>query len=155
MTTSYFVDAPVSRANLSRAIEHTTPHLRPVLEAVRDFQVGMLFVRQTAEPFRIPPETKRPAIVMIGDDFERAVGPAGFHTPSIRRAIRACSAFAIVSSAPTRNVYAGIAQVAAVTRRNTMLIETRIDQEIGWLALVQKLAPGKPVLLSTVEGGHA
>jgi hypothetical protein len=155
VTTSLFTDAPSSRENLNRAIAYTAPHLRPVLEAVRDFRVGMLFVRQTAEPFRIHYDLKRPAIVMIGDDFDRAVGPAGFHLPSVRRAIRACSAFAVVSSAPPPDAYAAIAHTAAITRRNTMLIETRVDQEIAWVALIQKLAPGRFVLLSTVKGGHA
>lgn len=155
MTTSHFINAPTTRENLNRAIEHTEPHLRPVLEAVRDFRVGMLFVRQSAEAFRLPHDPGRPAIVMIGDDFDRAVGPDGFHLPSIRRAIRACSAFAVVSSAPTVDVYATIATTAAVTRRNTMLIETRPDQEIPWVALIQKLAPRCPIVLATVKGGTA
>ena len=38
--------------------------------------------------------------MMIGDDMEQAVGPTGFHLPSIRRAIRACDAFAVVSAEP-------------------------------------------------------
>jgi len=155
VTTSLFTDAPSSRENLNRTIACTAPHLRPVLEAVRDFRVRMLFVRQTAKPFRISRDPTRPAIVMIGDDFDRAVGPDGFHLPSVRRAIRACSAFAVVSSAPPPDAYAAIAHTAAVTRRNTMLIETRVDQEIAWVALIQKLAPGRFILLSTVKGGHA
>lgn len=155
MTTSHFINAPATRENLTRAIEHTSPHLRPVLETVRDFRVGMFFVRQSAEAFRLPHEPGRPAIVMIGDDFDQAMGPHGFHLPSIRRAIRACSAFAVVSSAPPVDVYATIATTAAVTRRSTMLIETRPDQEIPWLALIQKLAPRCPIMLSTVTGGLA
>jgi len=126
-----------------------------VLKAVRDFRVGMLFVRQSAEPFRLPRDPKRPAIIIIGDDFDRAVGPAGFHMPSVRRAIRACRSFVVVSSSPTTDSYEAVARVASVTRTNAMLIETQIDQEIAWLSLIQKLAPGKPILLSTVEGGNA
>lgn len=155
MTTSTFIDMPATRANLNRAIAHTEPHLRPVLEAVRDFQIGMLFVRQTAEPFRLPRDRKRPMIVLIGDDFDAAVGPTGFHMPSVRRAIRACRSFVVVSSSPTVDSYSAVAQVASVTRTNAMLVETRLEQELAWVGLIQKLAPGKPILLSTVEGGHA
>lgn len=128
-------------------------HLRPIMEAVRDGGAGMLFVGQSADVFRIPP--KRPAIVILGDDFDRAVGPEGFHLPSIRRAIRACSAFAVVSSAPPPIVYATVAATAAVMRQNVMLVETRPEQEIAWTALIQKLAPGRMVWLATIEGRHA
>ncbi len=98
---------------------------------------------------------KCPAIIIIGDDFDRAVGPAGFHLPSIRRAIRACTAFAVISCEPLPHVYGVIAITATLTRRNVMLIETRPEQELAWLGLIQKLAPGRPITLATVEGGHA
>ncbi len=155
MTSSHFINAPATRANLNRAIEHTAPHLRPVLEAVRDLNVGMFFVQQSTQAFRLPRDRARPAIVLIGDDYDRALGPHGFHLPSVRRAIRACSAFAVVSSAPSIDVYASIATTAAATRRSTMLIETRLEQELPWMSLIQTLAPRCPIVLSTIAGGRA
>lgn len=76
----------------------------------------MLFVPQGTQAFRIPEQPKKPAILIIGDDFDRAHGPTGFHMPSIRRAIRACSSFAVVSSAPQPAVYATVAVGVAAMR---------------------------------------
>lgn len=147
--------APATRADINLAIEASPEYLRPILESVRDHHVAMLFVGQSDAPFRMPTKSDRPNIVIIGDDFDQAIGPEGFHMPSIRRAIRACDAFAIVSSGPQAVVYASIAVTAAASRRNVMLIETRPEQEIPWLALVQKLAPRRHIWLATVKGGHA
>lgn len=144
-----------TRAKLTFAIEHSAPHLRPLIEAVRDHSIGMLFAPQGTEAFRIPSDPKRPAVVIIGDDFDSAMGPTGFHMPSIRRAIRACHAFAVISSEPQPAVYAEVAVTAAIARCNVMLIETRPEQEIPWLSLVQKLAPGRFIWLATVQGGRA
>ncbi len=155
MTMRPIVDAGATRARLTAAIEQTQPYLRPILEAVRDHGAAMLFVPQGLDAFRIPAKPRKPAIIMIGDDFEAAHGPNGFHMPSIRRAIRACSSFAVVSSAPQAQVYAIIAVTVAATRTNAMLIETRPEQELAWVELIQKLAPGRFIQLATVEGGHA
>lgn len=149
------VHTPATRANINLALEHSPAYLHPILEAVRDHGVGMMFVPQGLEAFRLPRDQKRPAIVIIGDDFESAVGPGGFHLPSIRRAIRACQYFAVVSSAPPPAVYLTVAVGAATLRQNAMLIETRPEQEIQWVSLIQKLAPGRFIQLATVEGGHA
>lgn len=146
---------PSSRANLDAAYEAVPLHLKPVIKAVRDHRCGLLFVRQSAEPFRLPDDPGRPAIVLIGDDMHCAVGPNGFHIPSLRRTIRACTAFAVISSAPQPDAYSAIAAMAALTRRNVMIIETRIEEELPWMALIQKLAPKRFIWLATVEGGNA
>jgi hypothetical protein len=149
------VHSPATRAGLDRAMEHAEPHLRPVLQAVRDHQVGLLFIGQQSSPFRLPADRKRPAIIIIGDDLEQAVGPEQFHLPSIRRAVRASHSFAVISSAPPADLYQAMSTTAAVTRRNVMIVETRPEQEIQWVSLIQRLAPRQPICLSTVKGGHA
>lgn len=136
-------------------MEQSPPHLRPILETVRDLGTAFMFVPQGDQAFRIPEYPKKPAIVLIGDDMHRSVGPAGFHLPSIRRTIRACTAFAVVSGAPQADAYEAIARMAALTRRDVMLVETRLEHELDWLGLIQKLAPKRRILLATVEGGHA
>lgn len=143
-----------TRANLDLALKTVPAYLHPILQAVRDHGVGMMFVPQVTEPFRLPRDHKRPAIIIIGDDFDCAVGPDGFHLPSIRRAIRACQAFAVVSSAPPPAVYLTVAVGAAALRQSAMLIETRPEQEIQWVSLIQKLAPGRFIQLATVEGSR-
>ena len=149
------VNAPATTAGLTAALADAPPHLRPVILAVRDHRIGLLLVAQSAGPFAIPREPKRAAaIVIVGDDFDRSLGPDGFHLPSLRRAIRACRAFAVVSSAADPTLYAGLS-AAAVSGCNTMIVETRLEHEFQWVALIQKLAPKRPLLISTVKGGTA
>lgn len=155
-----FTSPPVTphgttRANLDVAIAHTQPHLVPILTAVRDCGLAMMFVPQGAEAFRIPRGADRPTLTIIGDDFDAAHGPEGFHLPSVRRAIRSSLVFTVVSSAPSVEVYAAAAMAAVLGRLNALLVETRPEQELAWVGLIQKLAPGRPVLLSTVKAGHA
>ncbi|MCC6829559.1 MAG: hypothetical protein IT550_15160 [Novosphingobium sp.] len=143
-----------TRDSLTRALEGLPDHLRPIVLAMRDYGIGFMFVPQVADAFRLPRD-KRTTITVLGDDFDQAVGPEGFHMPSVRRAIRSSHAFAVVSSAPPPDVYSAMATTAAATRANVLLVETRPEQEIQWVNLIQKLAPGRFVWLATVEGGHA
>ncbi|VWX52971.1 hypothetical protein [Novosphingobium sp. 9U] len=155
MTARTLINSPATRADLDHAMVNAAPHLRPIVKAVRDHGVDMLFAGQGAGAFRVPAGTTRPVIFMVGDDFDKALGPEGFHMPSIRRAIRSSHSFAIISSGPQADAYTAMALAAAATRQNTVIVETRPEQEIAWLALVQKLAPGRFIWLATVEGGHA
>lgn len=149
------IHAPATTARLTAALAVAPDHLRPIILAVRDHRVGMLFVAQDAQPFWIPTEPKRTAaVVILGDDMEQSKGPDGFHMPSVRRAIRACQAFAVISSAPTADVYTSMG-AAAVGGRNAMIVETRLGHEFEWVALIQKLAPRRPLIISTVKGGTA
>jgi len=148
-------NAGASRASLTAAMEKSPEYLHPILGAVRDHGAAMLFVSQGTQAFRIPDQPKKPTIILVGDDFDRAHGPGGFHLPSIRRAIRACSSFAVVASAAQPAVYATVTVGVAALRQNAMLIETRPEQELAWVALIQKLAPRRFIQFATIEGGHA
>jgi hypothetical protein len=150
-----FINAGATRASLTDLIENAPVYFQPILKVVRDHGVAMLFVPQGLQPFRIPDQPQKPAIILVGDDLEVALSPDGFHRPSIRRAIRACNSFAVISSAPQSDVYATVAVGVAATRHHAMLIETRPEQELAWVALIQTLAPGRFIQLATVEGGHA
>ncbi|MCG5237124.1 hypothetical protein [Xanthobacter oligotrophicus] len=130
-------------------------HLSILASAVRDYGVNMLNIVQSPTPFRINRHRNGPTIFLLGDDCESALGPVAFHMPSVRRAIRASSAFTIISCAPLPEAYDEAASVAVLARQHVMIVETRIEQEIPWMSLIQKLAPGKPLLLATVNGGHA
>lgn len=154
MTARYVRHTPSTSAHLDQALARSPEHLRPILDAVRALHVGVLFVTQAPQPFAIPRDPQRSVVVIIGDDYDRADGPGGFHLPSIRRVIRGSVAFAVVSSAPPTVVYAWITAAAVLTRGNTILVETRPEQEIQWASLIQKHAPGRPLWLATVEGGH-
>lgn len=149
------IHAPSTRERLDTAFAAAPPHLQPIARAIRDHGVDAVFVTQESGAFRLPFGASRPVIYLIGDDTDRAIGPSGFHLPSIRRAIRKCQFFSVVASAPEPDAYTAMALAASATRRNTMIVETRIEQEIPWLGLIQKLAPKRFVFLSTVKGGRA
>jgi hypothetical protein len=144
-----------TRDNLSAAIAKAPFHLKPVLETVRDHGVGMLFVSQGIHAFRIPGPPRKPAIVIFGDDLEQSAGPDGFHLPSVRRAIRACSAFAVISAAPEPAVYAAMAATVTLNRSNVLIVETRLEHEFLWVSLIRKLEPRKHICILTVKGGNA
>lgn len=146
--------AEATTARIDAAIAVAPPHLHPVLLAVRDYRVAMLYVPQGTETFTIPAEATRATVVMVGDDMEQSVGPDGFHMPSVRRVIRACSAFTVISSEPTAAIYT-LGTAPAVGGKNAMIIETRIEHEFEWVSLIQKLRPGRPLIISTVKGGNA
>jgi len=146
---------PTTRGRLDEAMANAPPHLLPIVKAVRDYDVDMLFVPQGSGSFRLPTKHPRPVIYIVGDDFESALGPAGFHLPSLRRTIRGSHCFAVVSSAPQADAYTTMAVTAAATRRSTVIIETRIEQEIPWMHMIQKLAPKRFIWLATVTGGRA
>ena len=140
------------RADLERALEIAQPHLKPIVRAIRDHNVRMLFVPQDASAFRLPKGGDRGAITIIGDDMLRVDGPEGFHMPSVRRSIRSANWFAVVSCEPIPKVYEAAALLCATTRGNALIVETRPEQEIQWIQLIQKLAPGRPLCIATVEG---
>jgi hypothetical protein len=141
-------------AAIEAALTSSPAHLLPVLATVRDKRAAMMFVDQDSGPFALPATAKLAATVFIGDDMHVSMGPDGFHLPSIRRLIRACRAFAVVSSAPNANLYGSMAAVA-VGGGHALVVETRLEHEFQWVALIQKLAPHRPLIISTVKGGQA
>ncbi|MFT4055214.1 MAG: hypothetical protein QM681_11970 [Novosphingobium sp.] len=143
-----------SRAQLDAQIDEAEPHLRPIMEAVRHHKVGLMFVSQGDQPFRLPPGRSRTTITVIGDDFHCALGPEAFHMPSLRRIIRASYSFAVVSCEALEDIYDAISLAAVTTRRNVLLIETQPEHELAWVALIAKLAPGRPLTIGTVREGE-
>jgi hypothetical protein len=60
----------------------------------------------------------------------------------------------VVAGAPDPDVYAAVT-AGAVSGLYVMIVETRPEHEIQWVSLIQKLAPGRPLILTTVRGGTA
>jgi hypothetical protein len=149
---------PLKRHQIDEMVMHArerAPWLEPIADALR-CGCGMLIATQNAGPFRLPRKPKlKPTIAMIGDDLHEALGPAAFHQPSLRRLLRAAAGVAVISSGPEAIVYRAAADRAVQLRRHVVIVETRIEQEIPWLAFVHKTAPKLPILLSTVKGGTA
>lgn len=151
-------DFSVTRERLTEIIGKNAmaPHLNPVFEAIRDFNVGMLIVPQGDDSLDTALDRARDAsVVIIGDDTDRTLGPKGFHRASMRRLFRMADHAAVISSAPPEGVYAGLSAIAGFERRHVVIVETRPSQEIAWVEFIRDANPDLPILLVTVEAGHA
>jgi len=128
---------------------HAPAHLRPILAAIRDHGAIFGVIPQSRKAFKVPAHTGRPVIVIIGDDLHEALGPQGFHTKSLRRAISGACGLVIVSSGAEVAPYAGAAALAALTGGKTAIVETQPEWELAWLEFARRHAPDAPVLIST------
>jgi hypothetical protein len=148
----------VTRERISEIIGKNmrAPHLNPVFKAVRDFGVSALIAPQCRDSLdEALDEARDASIVIIGDDTDRALGPDGFHKPSMRRLFQLATETAVISSAPPEHVYAAMSTLAALGRRFVVIVETRPEQEIAWVEFIQAANPNLPILLVTVEAGRA
>jgi hypothetical protein len=148
----------VTRERISEIIGKNmlAPHLNPVFEAVRDFGVSILIAPQSKDSLdEALGDSRDASIVIVGDDTNRALGPDGFHKPSMRRLFQLATETAVISSAPPEHVYAGMATLAALARRFVVIVETRPEQEIAWVEFIQAANPNLAVLLVTIEAGRA
>lgn len=148
----------VTRERLTEIIgaNALAPHMNPVFAAIRDFGVGVLIVPQSTDSLDSAlKEAGEAAIVIIGDDTNRALGPAGFDTPSLRRLFKSTKGVAVIASAPPEHVYAEASLMAALMRCLVVILETRPEQEIAWAAFVKEANRDAPILLVTVEAGWA
>lgn len=139
----------VPRERFDHAIRHGAEHMRPLFIAARDAGVAICLVAQRSPAFMIP--SKRPSVLLIGDDMHEAMGPGGFHQKSIRRFVRRCRSAVIVSCAPLVEAYASAAAVAAGLRLDVILVETRIEHEAAWKDFIEAARPGVSFLIATVE----
>jgi hypothetical protein len=149
---------PLSSAQLWRMAEHAqgpAAHLRPLVEAI-PCGVPLLVVTRGV-PFQSPRQIlSGPAVAVVGDDLDEALGPEAFHLPGLRKLLRAASATAVMSGAARPSVYAAAPGMALITRRPVVLVETQEQREAEWLELVRKLAPRASTLIVTpYPVGHA
>jgi hypothetical protein len=142
------------RAALSATIAAAPDHLRPLFHAVRDEGCDVAWIFQGAPATRLP-KTGRPLIAVVGDDLDRALGPEGFHRPTLRRLVREASVASIVSSGPVVDAYERPATNAVLLRENVIIVETRPEQELAWANFVRDARPEMGLLLCSVAGGYA
>ncbi|MDR6292338.1 hypothetical protein E9232_004878 [Inquilinus ginsengisoli] len=129
-------------------------HLIPILQAVDGADTLFMVISQCPPPavalrFAVPAD--RSAIVMIGDDYDEALGPKAFHKPSVRDAIRAAVDVVIVSSRAEPPVYCLAAFAAVQFQRPVIIIETRLECEQPWTDCVRSVDVSKHITLCTVR----
>ena len=133
--------------HLARSAERAAPHLRAILSATAAGVIGFGHVVQHTGAFRFV--SRRPVVLIVGDDFDLSYGPAAFHRKSLRRFIRYAGAAVIVSGAPDPMPYGAALAGAILTGKNAVIIESRETHEPAWIALVKEAQPGLPLLIST------
>lgn len=131
-------------AQLSQAIRAAPPHLRWIYRAVRDFGCSHVIVPQGAGAFQLAPGSA-PIIAIIGDDFERSLGPDAFDQPSLIRLVARCSQ-AIIMAGFAPEVYQSAASWAICDRESVIIVETRSAHELQWAAFLKKAHPDVSIL---------
>jgi hypothetical protein len=147
----------VTRERLTEIIGKNAlaPHLNPAFEAIRDFGVRVQIVPQSKDSFDDAlDEAEGSAIVIIGDDTDRTLGPEGFDKPSMRRLFRMATEVAVIASAPSADVYGAMSALSAIMHRFAVIVETRLEQAIAWVEFIKAANWELPILLVTVEAGR-
>lgn len=146
-------DQTVPADRLEAAARNVAPHLVPIFQAISS-GCEVVFCGQEAGPFALP--AGRPLIAIVGDDTTKALGPSGFHAESIGDLVRSATHGMIISGAAEPQLYSLAAMAAHMPGGAVVvLIETRLEAEIAWIELLQRAAPGVPLIVSTVGGGTA
>lgn len=153
------MSAPMTRERLDAVIARSgsrAPHMLPLLHAVRDNGLRLIILPQTGESFlEALTEPARPFVALIADDTDRAVGPGHYHQNSLRHLASVIGGGAVVSSAPLVDAYAAMTMMPVVFGVNTVIVETRPEQEIPWINALRAVQPELPLIVATVHGGHA
>lgn len=132
------------------AMPQTPAHLKPIFEVVRDYGVGYLTLLQNGEGL----ESERlnsqvPLITVVGDDTNTSLGPKAFDTTTLKILTLRASCIAVISSEAVLNIYSMFSLMTGLLRANTLIIETRPEQECAWVDYMRALVPHTPVILST------
>lgn len=133
------------RTRLSEPVPDNARHLVPIWRAVADSDVTFATVFQNDGRFTIP--DARPAVVILGDDLDRARGPMAFSARSLRAFLPRCAAVAFVGCEAMPIVYANAARMAVDGRHTVAIIESQPEHEKAWLDLVDKIAPKAELLV--------
>ncbi|MGF1641913.1 MAG: hypothetical protein ACFCUO_13280, partial [Rhodospirillales bacterium] len=56
-----------------------------------------------------------------------------------------------LGDAPRADVYDGLSALAALFARNILIVETRPEQEIAWIKVIQQAKADLPLIVCTVE----
>ncbi len=116
-------------------------HWLPLLEAVKAGCIALFTVPRGRAPFDMPETVRMPCVAIIGDDYDDAIGPSGFHIKSLRALVKTAHATFIMAGAPDQLIYASAACIASITGLiNVVLIETRPCQAKSWADFIERHA---------------
>lgn len=140
------ITAITSATDLDRiiaAVAQITPWAVPLYRAVRAGDINLITPQRDAQVQKaVLANTRRPCVVLLGDDDYRSTGPAGW---ACARRVRAWGGGAVLHATGGEARHYEAAVAAAVAYQRLILVETASTQQDAWLAF---LAP-KPVHLIT------
>ncbi|WP_311276779.1 hypothetical protein [Methylobacterium sp. WCS2018Hpa-22] len=139
---------PVTPREAARLVNRSAPHMKPVFQAMQDCSCGVMLLDQDRCPFVRPPMPV--FIAIIGDDTDKALGPAGFHAASVADLARSVCEIAVISCEPLERVY-GRSALLARWGASSLIVETRPEQEANWTGFFGLVARGKPLTIATVR----
>jgi hypothetical protein len=115
-------------------------HLAPIVEALKSGIWWVIIIGDKAA-ITIPKRLRgRPFLATIGDDYLKPEGPSAFHLRSLRKVLGRAHSVYVMSGAPNPKAYEAAAD-GAVAGLNTVIVETRIEEELSWLDYVRRHAP--------------
>jgi hypothetical protein len=155
--TEMLLRMPSRRKDLDRVIAQLPASdngfLRPIFTAVRDCGVSFAIVSQKSGRFSLPLD--KPTIAIFADDpgeTPGALGPAAFHSGSVRRLLAKISSIVLISGGAEERFYSCAAVPAMIFRQHVLVVETRPRFEADWANLIERQRPGLPTLLCTPPG---
>jgi hypothetical protein len=145
-----FSDAP--REMIQMAMERT-PHLAEPLKAVLDHGCRFVVVSQGPRGFRV--HDGPPAIVILGDDLNEALGPGGFNAKAVNRYLASCGGVVIVACEAMPCLYEAAAGYAVDKQENVAIIETQPHRIDEWVLVAEAARPGIRMLIGDVRPAKA
>jgi hypothetical protein len=126
----FSIDKPAQFERLAHAVGAIAPHRLPLVHAA---QLGLINVIEPGRcgviPKRMLEDTRRPVIVLIGDDDYQSTGPAGWRCAA---RVRRWGRGAMVHAAGGRPEHYFLAVQAALTTQRIIIAETDSAHEAEW-----------------------
>ena len=127
------------------AAEQTAPWLRPIFDAAL-CGISLVFVPPWSGPFQISGRSSS-SIVIVGDDDQESFGPDAFDFSSTQECLANSHGIALVACAAVPEVYRGAAAIARLGLHVT-IVETRLQHEAAWVALIEAHRSHASILLA-------
>ncbi len=148
----------IDRADLGNIIasDLTPRHLKSVFEAARDYKIGFMYFPQNHQKADLEKLNAAKAFVaIVGDDIDCSMGPDHFDAVFMQTLLEKAFSIAVISSAVVEDVYTLFAEIAGLWRKSMVIIETRPEHEMQWIARVNEIAPNTHLVVSTPKPEEA
>ena len=151
-------DMPITHLGVDEAMEaiRRAPYLAPILQAILKDDVHVLQISQGIEPFNIP-SAGRPWILWLHDDpaDHATLGPDGFDKKSLEIATQAATLAVVIACEPIAELYAKVANEAAVKHNNAILVDTWLAHDDAWCKFIKAVDEDIHLAVGTARSSRA